>query len=138
MKTAFIDSTVTYKVTVIPTQMRYSLKRDMFMNADMNLCEIYFEILAGKYAKMQPKIDAEGNPVLKAGKAVLEEVTLDFITPVLFDTGSKIIPFELYLLIEQYRATKNEELLETLNQALQSFAFDGSLADFKLVINNAE
>ncbi len=136
MKKANIDITVPYKVTVVPTQMRYSLKRDFFLLDETKLCEISYEILATKYVKMVPKLDELGNPILKSGKTVLEESIVDFASPVLFDSGDKVIPFELYLLIEQQRAFPSESNLAAINGALQSFNFEGSLSDFKLSVTD--
>lgn len=138
MKTATIDIAMPYKVTVIPTQLRYSLMRDLFEVDGQKVCEISYEILSQKYIKMIPKLDTEGQPVLKSGKPVLEESITDFVTPVLFDTGSKVIPFELYLAIEQNRAFQNAEMLASINAALHNFAFEGSLADFKLSVTNVQ
>ncbi|NBB26744.1 hypothetical protein [Cellulophaga sp. BC115SP] len=139
MKRATINIAVPYTVPVIPTSMRYSLKRDMFENEGEKFCEIQFEILCEKYIKMVPKLNPEtGAPVLKSGKPVLEESIANFATPVNFDNGSKVIPFALYLLIEQYRATKQAELLEAINEALQGFGFEGSLADFRLSVTDVE
>ncbi len=138
MKSASINITTPYKVTVIPTTMRYTLLRDLFVVDGTNVCEISYEILAEKYIKMVPSLDAEGNPILKYNKPVLEESIVNFTTPVLFDTGSKVIPFELYLLIESYRANKTSEGLTAINDALQGFAFEGSLIDFKLSVTNVQ
>ncbi|MEA5257198.1 hypothetical protein VB264_05325 [Arcicella aquatica] len=138
MKSASINIAVPYKVTVIPTTMRYTLLRDLFVTDGTNVCEISYEILAEKYIKMVPSLDAEGNPIMKYNKPVLEESIVSFGTPVLFDTGSKIIPFELYLLIESYRANKTMEGLTAINNALQGFAFEGSLTDFRLAVTNVQ
>lgn len=138
MKKATINIAAPYKVNVIPTELRYSLKRELFEAEGQKLCEISYEILAQKYVKMIPKIDADGQPVLKSGKPVLEESIVDFTSPVLFDTGSKVIPFDLYLLIEQQRAFPNENNLAVINAALHNFAFEGSLADFKLSVTNVQ
>lgn len=138
MKIATINISTPYKVTVIPTQMRFSLKRDLFEQEGAKLCEIQYEILAEKYTQMVPKLDENGQPVLKSGKPVLEELQFDFTSPVLYHTDSKVIPFELYLLIESYRASKLEESLALINQALQGFTFEGSLANFKLAVTNVQ
>ncbi|MGX7688041.1 hypothetical protein ACWA1C_12810 [Flectobacillus roseus] len=138
MKIATINISTPYKVTVIPTQMRFSLKRDLFEYEGQKLCEIQYEILAEKYTQMVPKLDENGQPVLKSGKPVLEEQQFDFTSPVLYHTDSKVIPFELYLLIESYRASKSEESLVLINQALQGFIFEGSLANFKLAVTNVQ
>lgn len=138
MKIATINISTPYKVTVIPTQMRFSLKRDLFEYEGAKLCEIQYEILAEKYTQMVPKIDENGQPVLKSNKPVLEEQQFDFTSPVLYHTDSKVIPFELYLLIESYRASKSEESLTLINQALQGFTFEGSLANFKLAVTNVQ
>ncbi len=136
MKKANINITAPYKVTVIPTELRYSLKRELFEVEGKKVCEISYEILANKYVKMIPKLDAEGQPVLKSGKPVLEESIVDFTSPVLFDTGSKVIPFDLYLLIETQRAFPNDTALAAINSALQNFNFEGSLSDFKLSVTD--
>ncbi|MEA5259453.1 hypothetical protein VB264_16760 [Arcicella aquatica] len=138
MKSASINIALPYKVTVIPTTMRYTLLRDLFVADGQKLCEISYEIISEKYIKMIPKLDENGVPVMKSGKPVLEESIADFITPVLFDTGSKAIPFDLYLLIEQNRAFPSAETLATINTALQNFAFEGSLTDFKLSVTNVQ
>ena len=134
MKSANIDIAVPYKVPVIPTTMRYALMRDLFVENEQKLCVISYEILAEKYIKMVPSFDAEGNPILKYNKPVLVEEITDFGTPVLFDAGTRTIPFDLYLLIENYRANKNPEALVAINAALQAFVFEGSLTDFKLAV----
>ncbi|WP_044171653.1 hypothetical protein [Flectobacillus major] len=138
MKIATLNITTPYKVTVIPTQMRFSLKRDLFEQDGAKLCEIQYEILAGKYIQMVPKLDDNGQPVLKSGKPVLEENIVDFTSPVIYHTDSKVIPFELYLLIEAYRANNLASSLELINQALQGFNFEGSLANFKLAVTNVQ
>ena len=136
MKTAKFDIASPYKVTVVPTEMRFSLVRDMFEAEEQKLCEIGFEILAGKYAKLQPKTDEKGEVVLKSGKPVMEEVLVDFSSPVIFDTGTKIIPFGLYLLIESYRMTGWEEQLAQINGALSQFGLAGSLAEFVISVES--
>ena len=138
MKTAKFEIESPYKVTVVPTEMRFNLVRDMFEAEEQKLCEIGYEILAGKYAKLQPKIDEGGAPVLKSGKAVMEEVLVDFSSPVLFDAGTKVIPFGLYLLIESYRMTGDKEQLAQINGALSQFSFDGSLKDFIISVESVK
>lgn len=136
MKTAKFDIETPYKVTVVPTEMRFSLVKDMFEAEEQKLCEIGYEILAGKYAKLQPKTDEAGEPVLKSGKPVMEEVLVDFSSPVLFDTGTKVIPFGLYLLIESYRMTGSEEQLAQINGALTQFGLVGSLSEFVISVES--
>ena len=136
MKKANINITAPYKVTVIPTELRYSLKRELFEVEGQKVCEISYEILAQKYVKMLPKIDENGQPVLRYNKPVLEEAIVDFATPVLFDTGSKVIPYQLYLAIEQQRAFPSDEGLAAINTALAGFSFEGSLTDFVLSVTD--
>ena len=136
MKTAKFEIVSPYKVTVVPTEMRFSLVRDMFEAEEQKLCEVGYEILAGKYAKLQPKLDEGGVPVLKSGKAVMEEVLVDFSSPVIFDTGTKVIPFGLYLLIESYRMTGDKEQLAQINGALSQFGLEGSLSDFVISVES--
>jgi hypothetical protein len=136
MKTAKFVIAEPYKVTVVPTEMRFSLVRDMFEAEEQKLCEIGYEILAGKYAKLEPKLDEAGAPVLKSGKPVMEEILVDFSSPVLFDTGTKVIPFGLYLLIESYRMTGSEEQLAQINGALSQFGLVGSLSEFVISVES--
>lgn len=136
MKTAKFKISEPYKVTVVPTEMRFNLVRDMFEAEEQKLCEIGFEILAGKYAKLQPKIDEKGEAILKSGKPVMEEILVDFSSPVIFDTGTKVIPFGLYLLIESYRMTGDKEQLVQINGALSQFGLEGSLADFVISVES--
>jgi hypothetical protein len=138
MKITKINITEPYKITVVPTEMRYSLNRDMFHNDGQKYCEIFYEILAGKYVKVQPKLDEAGLPILKSGKPVTEEVLIDFSNPILYHSATKVIDFALYLLIEQYRATKSEELLAQINGVLSQFVFENSLANLTLSITDAE
>lgn len=139
MKTAKINLTNPYQITVVPTEMRFSLVKDMFLgDGGSKLCEINYEILAGKYLKTQPKLDSDGVSIMKSGKPVTEQVLVDFSSPVLFDTGLKVIPFEFYLLIESYRATGSEELLVQINMALTQFSLAGSLADFIISVDSIQ
>lgn len=139
MKTAIINLEQPYKVAVVPTLMRYTLVRDMFIEEEVGkACEIGYEILAGKYVKSQQKIGNDGIPETKGGKPIMEDVLVDFSSPVLFDSGVKIIPFGLYLLIENYRAFGGEELLVQINGALSKFGLAGSLSDFVLSIESVQ
>lgn len=138
MKIATLDIAQPYKVTVVPTQMRYSLLRDMFELDSQKVCEISYEILAQKYVKLVPKLDENGQPVLRYNKPVMDEVIVDFATPVLFDAGSKVIPYQLYLAIEQQRAFPSLEGLAAINTALAGFSFEGSLTDFVLAVTDIQ
>ena len=126
MKKALI--TTKYPVTVIPTQMRFGLTRDMFELEGQKLCEISYEILADKYLKTVEVPDEVGNRT--------EEIEVDFATPVLYHSDRKIIPYSMYLLIEQYRISNEPELLQQINTALGSFQFEGSLSGFSLQVSD--
>lgn len=138
MKTAQINLTTPYEVRVIPTIMQFSLVQDLFKQDGVSLCQINFKLLCTKFTKAVPKLDEAGEPVLKSGKQVFEDKTFDFTTPVLFDEGSKVIPFELYLLIESYRASKDADQLAMINEALTQFSFGGSLSTFVLNVTDIE
>jgi hypothetical protein len=138
MKTAQINLTTPYEVRVIPTIMQFSLVQDLFKKDGVSLCQINFKLLCTKFIKQVAKLDEAGEPVLKAGKQVLEDKIFDFNSPVLFDEGSKVIPFQLYLLIESYRASKDADQLAMINEALTQFSFGGSLSTFVLNVNDIE
>lgn len=128
MRTATI-STV-FPISIIPTQMRYNLIKDMYELEGQKICEIQYDILASKWLKP--------TEVEQDGQTLIEQVPTDFITPVLFDSAKKIIPYELYLLIEQYRLTNDANLLTAINTALTQFEFQYSLEGFVLQVSNVE
>ena len=103
----------------------------MFDLEGQKVCEIKYDILASKWLK--PTITEAEN-----GQQTTEQVPTDFITPVLFDSARKIIPYELYLLIEQYRLTNDANLLTAINSALTQFEFQYSLEGFVLQVSNIE
>lgn len=128
MRTATI-STV-FPISIIPTEMRYNLIKDMYELEGQKVCEIQYDILASKWLKP--------TEVEQDGQTLIEQVPTDFITPVLFDSAKKIIPYELYLLIEQYRLTNDTNLLTAINTALTQFEFQYSLEGFVLQVSNVE
>lgn len=138
MKTAVINIAQLYKVTVVPTLLKFALRRDKFERDGVLLCELGYEIWCGKYIKTVPKLDAEGVPVLKSGKPVMEEVTFDYGTPIFFHADFKEIPFALYVLIENYRLSGDAGLLAQLNTALTQFSFEGSLSEFVLQVTSID
>jgi hypothetical protein len=111
--------------------MNYTMTRGMYELDGELVCDIRYDILATKYVKNMPSTD-------ELGEVVLVSTDIDFVTPVQFDTGSKTIPYGLYLLIEQYRLTKSPEILEQINGALTQFTFQGSLSEFVLQVDSIE
>ena len=120
-----------YTVPVIPTVMRYGMTKPMYENDGILVCDISYQILATKYHKQVSGLDEEGN-------TTTETVAVDFASPVLFHEETKTIPYQLYLLIEQYRLTKSVELLQQINMALTQFEFQGSLSEFVLQVDSIQ
>ncbi len=109
-----------FAVTVIPTMLRFGLASEMFEQEGQKLCKINYEVLCEKY-----EVPTETGTEQRL-----------FETPVIFDTNQKVIPYALYLLIENYRMTKDQNLLANINNALSSFTFENSLADFTLQVSD--
>lgn len=128
MKTAKISTP--YSVKIIPTEMTYTLCQDMFEVEGQKVCEIQYQLFTSKWIKTQTTTEDE--------TVITQDVEIDFTTPILFDTGKKVIPFGLYLLFEQYRATKDSEVLAQINMALTQFQFEHSLADFVLQVSSID
>ncbi len=113
-----------YCITVIPTALRFGLASDMFEQDGQKSCTINYDVLCEKFKVVQ---EVEG---------IETEVEKSFESPVVFDTNKKTIPYALYLLIENYRMTKDETLLANINNALKSFKFENSLSDFELQVSD--
>lgn len=113
-----------FAIKVIPTLLRFGLASDMFEQDGKKVCTINYDVLCEKFKVVQ---DVEG---------VETEIEKSFESPVVFDTNKKTIPYALYLLIENYRMTKDETLLANINNALKSFKFENSLSDFELQVSD--
>lgn len=113
-----------FAIAVIPTALRFGLASDMFEQDGQKVCTINYDVLCEKFKVVQ---EVEG---------VQKEVEKTFNTPVVFDTNQKTIPYALYLLIENYRMTKDATLLANINNALQSFQFENSLEGFQLQVSD--
>lgn len=109
-----------FAVTVIPTLLRFGLASEMYELEGQKVCKINYEVLCEKY-----EVPTETGTEER-----------EFSTPVLFDSNQKVIPYALYLLIENYRMTKEPTLLANINNALSSFNFENSLADFTLQVSD--
>jgi len=128
MKTAQINTQ--HQVTLIPNVLRFGLVREMYEEEGEKVCKIGFEVLSTKWLKTIEVPDEVGNKT--------EQQINDFQTPVLFHSDTKVIPYGLYLLIEQYRMTKDPDLLVQINQYLTAFQFEGSLEAFSLQVTDIE
>jgi hypothetical protein len=102
----------------------------MYENDGILVCDISYQILATKYQKQVSGLDDEGN-------TTTETVAVDFASPVLFHEETKTIPYQLYLLIEQYRLTKSVNCLSK-SMALTQFEFQGSLSEFVLQVDSIQ
>ncbi len=120
-----------FPITIIPTDMRYCITKDMFERDGANICEISYEILAKKWINTQQGVDENQNPITA-------KIEVEFETPVLFDSGKKEIPYGLYLLIESYRNEPNQDLLAQINLALSQFEFQNSLVGFVLEVSEIQ
>lgn len=138
MKNASLDLTNPYIIQVIPTTVSFRLLQDLFIMDGAKLCEVSYDIIASKYAKDIPKLNEDGTPVVKSGKVQTEKVIVDFETDVLFDSGSLVIPFSLYVLIESFRSEPTDDKLAEINTQLALIQFKGSLANFKLAVTNVQ
>lgn len=127
MRTALINTN--FPITIIPTDMRFCMTKDMFERDGAKLCEISYEILSKKWLKTQESQNEEG-------ETVTEQIEVTFETPVLFDSAKKEIPYGLYLLIESYRNEPSPELLPQINGALSQFEFQYSLEGFVLQVSD--
>ena len=76
-------SNTTFGILVIPTLFRYQMVKELHEVEGQKVCEISYEILAEKWKK--PATEET------------EEQLIDFVTPVLFDSAKKLIPYQLYL-----------------------------------------
>lgn len=104
--------------------------------APMNLVQIQYELLAGKWKKtvqttrpMDP-----GNPESEM-ETITEEVWVDFGSPVLVDSNTLPIPNALYLLIENYLESPSEPMLAVINAQIAGFEFLNSLEGFVLQVS---
>lgn len=120
-----------FNIPIIPTTMRYTLTRDMYEESGQQVCEIQYEISASKYLKSNQITNEDGSQTL-------ESTEVDFVTPAIFHTGKKVLPYQLYLLIESYRIENTAEVLAQINMALTQFQFEHSLADFVLQVSSID
>lgn len=122
-----------FNIPIIPTTMRYTLTRDMYEDEEsgQKVCEIQYEISASKYLKSNQITNEDGSQTL-------ESTEVDFVTPAIFHTGKKVLPYQLYLLIESYRIENTAEVLAQINMALTQFKFEYSLVDFVLQVSSID
>lgn len=132
-----------FVVSILPTDFQYSPLSDMYagtytvptedgpQSVPMNLIDIQYQILAGKWKKVYEGID-------ELGQEATLTAWVDFISPVLFDQGIRTIPYGLYLLIESYRNQPSEAKLAAVNAQIAGFAFVNSMEGFVLQVSDIQ